>query len=316
MSAFPENLPAQKPSTDWRRYRFLLSLCFGTLLLFVIISRVDVRALKLTFASGSHSLLLSAPLWILVAHVISVVRWKLFLNVAGYTIPFQRLCSSFFANLPAAKFFPSYSGDLLRVLYVADVVPHAFHFGLIGTEALLDVTALFFSLIAGALLLGMNSIALGALFLLCIGAFFALFLHRFVRRFSVRRPFLTRVLEAFRVLQKNPLAALALLLLSGMGWLCTPLFTFQLFVAFGAPIPFATVLLVQPMVTLASLLPVTIGGIGVREGTMLYLYSGLISLPAVILTVGAYYSFVSYIFLPLLSLPIYFYVSRRLREVT
>ena len=294
-----------------RRYYFVVTLVFGLLLLAAIILRINVGSLRATFALGSLPLLFLAPLWILLAHFIAIARWKVFLLAAGYHISFLRLCVSFFANLPAAKFFPSYSGDLLRVVYVADVVPHAFHFGVIGTEALLDIVALLLIVMFGATFSGMYTVAIGAFLALCIGVLLVFSLHHFALRLAQYFPSVLRALDAFKVLKRNPFFGILLLALSVSGWFCTAFFILQLFIAFGVSVSLGYILLVQPMVTIVSLLPITLGGIGVREGAMLFLYGGVVS-AHIILAVGTYYSFVSVILFSLLSLPVYFVVSRNL----
>ena len=96
--------------TLFRRYRLLIGIVFGAVLFAVIFLRIDIKVFREQFASGDTFILLLALLPIFLAHIFSTFRWKTFLDIAGYHLPFSRLFTAFFANLPAAKFFHRIAG--------------------------------------------------------------------------------------------------------------------------------------------------------------------------------------------------------------
>jgi glycosyltransferase 2 family protein len=62
------------------------------------------------------------------------------------------------------------------------------------------------------------------------------------------------------------------LLLSVMFHLLTAVSTFFSFLALGVPVPFLAVILLLPLIGLASQIPISVNGLGLREGVFTRLY--------------------------------------------
>jgi uncharacterized membrane protein YbhN (UPF0104 family) len=85
--------------------------------------------------------------------------------------------------------------------------------------------------------------------------------------------------ELERAVVRSPAAAALATLTQVARFLVLYFITSLLFLSVGENVPFATVCAVNTAARLSALVPLTINGLGVREGTMLLLYRELASLP-------------------------------------
>lgn len=77
---------------------------------------------------------------------------------------------------------------------------------------------------------------------------------------------------------------------------------------------FIDIISIQPIVILIGILPITVSGVGTREGLMILLYGGLAP-KATILSVALAYSVLSVIVLPIIGLPfMYILLKNKLKK--
>jgi hypothetical protein len=119
-------------------------------------------------------------------------------------------------------------------------------------------------------------------------------------------------LYAFNALIFNPRLLLPIIATTFVAWFLVILYIKLTFLAFDVNVPLLPIIAFQPLVTLVSLLPITIWGVGTREIAMLILFQGFAS-GSVILAVGVTYSFVGAVRLPLLFVPLTY---KTIREIT
>ncbi|MBI4522542.1 MAG: flippase-like domain-containing protein [Deltaproteobacteria bacterium] len=209
-------------------------------------------------------------------HVIAIIKWRMMANLAGAGLKFRPAAQCFFAGQFSNMFLPSIvGGDLIRVGMAFKLTRNKS--GLIlGTlvDRILDITALASVMAAGALLLygwlDANSrrifsltAALSGLGLVLPIALFWLFpAGRF--SFKLKRIFV-RIRQALRSVLRRPIRVLVgfglgiviqaglILLTAWIGWNC------------GIDLHLRVWLFAWPLAKLAALLPLTQGGIGVRE---------------------------------------------------
>ena len=198
------------------------------------------------------------------------------------------------------------------MLYVSKIVPHQFHVGVIFIEAILDVVILLTLAFIGALAVGSTHGATAVLSVLAI-LVVVLISSRGVFSHMAIRFKLEDATRVFRLLRVDVVIFSKVIFLTLLAWSMTGLFVLIVFYAFGLKVLPTAVLFAPPIVTLGSLVPISIGGIGLREGIMLVLY-GYLENPSVVLSVAAYYSFVSVVLYPLLCMPLYFAMLRKSRE--
>ena len=227
------------------------------------------------------------PLWVflltlaayLCAHTVAMLKWRMMVNTAGAELSVALSMRCYFAGLFGNVFLPSLvGGDLIRAGLAMRSAQHRAGALLASlVDRMLDIVAL--GLVAGVagllvpraldersrrvfLALGvvLTVLGLGAALL---AAFFP------VRRFSLRRRRkLVKVRQAVRAMMRRPgrvAAALALavgiqgsfaLLNAWIGVWC------------GLDVPLYVWLFVWPLGKISAMLPVTQGGIGVREAAL------------------------------------------------
>lgn len=231
------------------------------------------------------------------AHAIGVLKWRLMVNLAGAELSFLQAARCYFAGLCATLFLPSIvGGDVVRLGLALRVARNR-----VGTmlgsvlDRILDVAALAGVAAAGAIWLhsslnvqsrkifwmvtGGMTLALVALLGVLTFVSSRRFPYRMRRRFA-------RLRQAARSISRQPqYVALAL----GLG--VTVQIGFVLFTAViaggcGLRVPLRAWLFAWPLAKLSALLPVTQGGIGVREVALAALVAPFGAAPVLTVAVG------------------------------
>lgn len=228
---------------------------------------------------------LPARLWILVlagylaTHLLGVVKWRLMVNTAGAGLNTLQAARCYFAGLFGSLFLPSLiGGDLVRAAL-------ALRYGktkagvLLGSfiDRIVDFTGLVILAAAGALLvpralqpesrrmflwLAAAVIAAGAIAAVAIACVP-------VRKLSFRmRRRAASLRRALRSMARRPQAMAAALGISICAQLCFILLTIQLAEACGLDLRFRAWLFAWPLAKISAAIPVTQGGIGVREAAL------------------------------------------------
>ena len=228
---------------------------------------------------------LPARLWVMVlvgylgAHCIGVGKWRLMVNVAGAGLNVRQAARCYFAGLFGSLFLPSLiGGDLVRAGLAlrlgrskAGVLLGSFLDRMIDLAALTLLAGLGALLVPGALdargrkiflLLGAGAL-LGAVVVAGVIALLP------VGRFSFRmRRRVVRVRRAGRSMARQPGAMLRALSLAMAAQLVFIELSVLLAKACGLELPFRVWLFAWPLAKLSAALPITQGGIGVREAAL------------------------------------------------
>jgi glycosyltransferase 2 family protein len=226
---------------------------------------------------------LAALLLLAGSHLLVALGWRLLLSRAGVMVTVERAVRLYFAGLFLNNFFfGSVGGDtyrtwaardragtgrralaatlLERVLNVAVLMLLGLAAVLIGAGRLPPTYAVTMGMICGGGLL------LCGLVLLSPGLLRRLAAHLPGHRAGRARELIDGLLEAMQQARdRRGLAPIVLLFLAAQiirvwthGW-CAQ--------ALGIPIPMGDLFVVVPVVSVAAALPITIGGLGIREGT-------------------------------------------------
>jgi glycosyltransferase 2 family protein len=229
--------------------------------------------------------LLPARLWVMVlagylaAHCIGVGKWRLMVNVAGAGLNVSQAARCYFAGLFGSLFLPSLiGGDLVRAglalrlgrskagVLLGSFLDRMIDFAaltlLAGLGALLVPGALdargrrIFLLLGAGALLGAVAVA-GVIALLPVGRF----------SFRMRRR-VVQVRRAGRSMARQPGAMLRALSLAMVAQLVFIELSVLLAKACGLDLPFRVWMFAWPLAKLSAALPITQGGIGVREAAL------------------------------------------------
>lgn len=261
------------------RLRWLLRLAASVVLLAVLFqivpwSEVRTHASRLPFGTWL------AILAIFVAgHLLGVVKWRTLVNACRARVPMRAATRAYFAGLFANLYLPSIiGGDVLRGALIGrgSGRPEAVVLGGIA-DRLLDIATMGL-LIGGGLLAARESIpgaggqAITALVLVgAVGA--ALFLPLAVRRpikrwpRKARRP-IGRSLVALRRLSRSPASAALAMVLSLSIQALFVLLNAWIGRSIGIDVSLGVWFIAWPLAKLVALLPVSIGGLVVREAAL------------------------------------------------
>ncbi|MES2179263.1 MAG: lysylphosphatidylglycerol synthase transmembrane domain-containing protein [Gemmatimonadota bacterium] len=220
----------------------------------------------------------------LLLHLIGVCKWLLVINAAGAELSFLSGVRCYYYGLFGNLFLPSIiGGDVVRAGLAMSLARS--RSGLVlGSlaERLLDTIGLAAVAGIGALLLPtaldprsrLIFLGMGGLFLVAgAGAFAILLLTPVIRRLPIRRRrALVKIRQAYRALRERPARLIGALLLSMLLQSLLVLLNARLGDVIGIDISFVVWLFVWPLAKIAAILPVTQGGIGVREGALVLLF--------------------------------------------
>jgi uncharacterized protein (TIRG00374 family) len=237
----------------------------------------------------------------LVAHAIGIAKWHRMVNATGARLDLATAAQCYTGGLFGTLFLPSIvGGDIVRLAIGLrrSVRPSAVLIGNVA-DRLVDVAALASLTILGGFLVPavlpqmwranfFRVAAWAGGFLLLAGLFSYLARHTEpLRGMPIRwRRRMVRVRQALRALAKRP-GTVALAWLLGMAVQGSfVMLTMALAKACGLELPLHVWLFAWPLAKLAALLPVTQGGIGVREAALVGLLTPFGAAPSLVLAAG------------------------------
>jgi len=252
-------------------------LILGLLLAFLPLHKI---------AAALRRIPLGLWLWILTGflatHVIGVVKWRLTLHLSNARLTFAQALRCYFAGLFGVVFLPSVvGGDVVR-MGLAFRIERNRAGVLLGSlvDRLLDTVSLAVVAGIGVLLLpgALDSrhrrafVALAVVFTLAFAGLFVLLRAIPWRRipFKIRR-ILVRVRLAWRSMASRPQYVLVSLLLGIIIQTILVVLSASIAAACGLHVPFRVWLLVWPLAKLLALVPLTLGGLGIREAGLVAL---------------------------------------------
>ncbi len=246
-------------------------------LLGLVLSQIDFGDLRIALEGGRWELFVAALAVLVLAFVVGAVRWRALLTAGGLPTPLAVAVRAYFAGVFASSFLPGgMAGDVARVLLVAGP----------GSRARCTATVLFdrFTIFAAAVALGWIAVlpaaaprslvaALGLSTCLVAGAAALMALAaRGAVRLRDHVPTSLRGIgrEALSALRRSLTRRVILGPTVGLGTLyelLTVLSVWLLARSVQVDVSFWILAVVAPPVMLLSAVPISIGGLGVREAT-------------------------------------------------
>lgn len=222
----------------------------------------------------------------LITTSISVNRWKIFLSMIGVKEDFWHLVSINFESTFLGLVIPSSQGfDLLRIYKIEKCHPE--HRGRVGStvivERLMGLICLLIIAILSWLYLGSNDSLVSIIGLIfIIGVVITLILNKkcyktiqkILNRIPFAKKFFNYIGKLYSGLHFFPynekvIWSIFLIFLLQLSNILVVAFLFE---ACGVDIPFIYHLCYQPLISVITMLPLTFGGIGIREGGFAFFY--------------------------------------------
>ena len=252
--------------------RILASFC----ILFFLLANLPLSDLWHTLRQISPLLWAAVVTAFIGGHLLGVVKWRLFISIQRYNLPFDIAFRCYFAGLFANLFLPSVAGgDVVRaglaIRYNGEKGPVIFGSVL---DRFLDINSLGILILIGAFYSPASLTAEGQEILITLSVLVLVFILAFLLLLILPLPrfvpksftqLIHRIQEILIQLAKNPQRALlgfafAIFIQGGFVYLNAVL---------GAKcnidLPIHVWLLAWPLAKLTAMLPISLGGIGVRE---------------------------------------------------
>jgi len=271
----------RKSRQNWQRsaLRGLLRYGGSALILFLLFRFLSGRKIWHTLETLPTHLWIFVLTGYLAAHCIGVTKWRLMVGLAGSGMRWTEAARCYFAGLFGSLFLPSLiGGDLVRA-GMAMRIGRSKAGVLLGSlvDRSVDLVALGLLAGAGALLVPGSLdpkyrqifVLLAGIALIGIAIVVAIAVFLPARRFSyrMRRRFI-RLRIAARSMADQPGAVFAALVLALSAQIVFIVLNIALAEACGLHLAFRVWLFVWPLAKLSAAIPVTQGGIGVREAAL------------------------------------------------
>jgi len=290
--------PARRTARDWTfiALRWIAALIvLGALLHFL-----PLKMVRSAIARVPPIYFFAALLGYLLAHAVGVLKWRMVVNAAGAQLDFATSLQCYGGGLFGTLFLPSIvGGDVIRLAVglrrsprPAAVITGNVVDRFIDVTAQAGLVATGLALLPGSLPHSLQSIAtrtLLAAVAIGVALLIVVFFLRgvFLRGRSIRfRRRLSRLRHALRSVSARPHILFA-------GWLAGTaiqstflLLTAWLATACGLQLPLRVWLFAWPLAKLAALLPLTQGGIGVREAALVALLAPFGAAGTLVLAAG------------------------------
>jgi len=259
-------------------------------LLILVFSRIDFSQAWDQFKNLSLPFIIQALLFYTGCQWLSCLRWQVVLNSSGHSAPMSSLLSSYFAGMFLNIFLPgALGGDIYRVYRVAQetkdsevAIVSVFLERFTGLAALSALALI--GLPPAFKLVGRWDIIL--LFLICVGSLVgAVLLISSPKLLILAEPWLqkfhlsevaARFAKIQILLRKFAQNRTALALSMGLSMLLQLAIVYYHYLVaqqLKIPISYLQLLVFIPIIVVVTLLPISLGGLGLKEGLWVYLFT-------------------------------------------
>lgn len=268
---------------------FLFKLLFSAAVIYVIISKVDWNKVSQNLIKGDYALLLIALLLNLIERAELTLKWNILIKVKKVYISFLNLFNINLIGAFVGMFLPSSLGtDIVRGYYLTKN----------NLDKSTSITTVFIDRVLGILsliLLGSISLFLAKdlvnninpylfLFGIVILIFLIYFFQRektleLIKEYSKKIKFkklsnaLVKLQESIFAYKNYPMALTKSFILSFAVQITRVLTYYIIALAFNIDFPFVYFLFFIPIIMLVIMLPISIGGLGLKEGTFIAFFS-------------------------------------------
>jgi uncharacterized protein (TIRG00374 family) len=272
---------------------FYLRLAVAVSLVLLLLSMIDFHHMGLALTSVKPHLILAGLLSMLLNYYLKTYRWASILWVRRPDIPFGQLARFNFVSIFLGYFLPtSLSSDMVRIYYASQytadpraAISSIFADRMIGTFSLAIVTIIAFLILKETELFPIDSLlSYGIVALLLLMLALPLTLRNeavvhgigwLVDRFAGKKLFETiqEISEHLRSYGNQPALITKALSISFLNLFIAVLEFYLIAKGFSAQVSIGYFFLFIPLVIFLATLPISMGGIGLIEGGLVFLFS-------------------------------------------
>ncbi len=271
---------------------FVLKLIVSMGLLLYLITGVQFASVLLQWEQANIYFLFFGGIVYLISIFVVAFRWKVTLSAMDIEVPLRNVFSIYFMGFFFNNFLPSSAGgDIMRIYYITGKTQNKTGaFSSVFVERLLGFfTLVFFGLLS---LFFLNFFEYQKIILMLISGinllFILLIVFIFYENILVRIKSGIKKIEYFNIGEKfdlflqstrmfeHPLRfSMYVFILSFIYQFLMTLFCYLISLGLGLNISFGQYLVFVPVMAIASLIPITINGLGVREGVWIFLFHSI-----------------------------------------
>ncbi len=280
-------------------------LLIVTLAVFVFLfSRMDFAKATAILGQADLRLVAAAFCLSLTFPWLCAIRWNLIVRRLGTDLGWWNSFILVMAAWPLGTITPAKSGDLIKIVFLKDILSYSRTTGVILAERVMDVVALGLFGLVGSMVYGFPTAGLVAGAILAgVLLFFLAASSSLVNRVPAKwRGMMLEVLEASRRLYRSAGTLGIILIMTLLNWFLTFLQTWICYRALRAEVPLLYVVAALPIAIFVGLIPITLAGMGTRDSAIILLFQPYATWETN-LAVGVLYSILGYWFLTLLGIP-------------
>jgi uncharacterized membrane protein YbhN (UPF0104 family) len=275
---------------------------------------VDLQKLSMAFAQADISFILSALFIAVLSPLLTSCRLKLFLLATSTQISYSRCLVANLCGLSLNLFLPARGGDLVKLAYLRKNKQPSW--GILAGVALLergfDILALSLLGLIGSLMLGLHEAAIATSIMTIAAATGLIILPR-----VGSLPIIGKKAKNFSIIvveaKKRKLHLLGCFCVCCLCW-TTNLFVMGLMLkALDDSISLTYAFSVTPPSIFAGIAPVSLWGVGTRDGALAYFLQG-ITTPEIAISAGFLYTALVYCLLGVIGTPFLLFAKRNLKE--
>lgn len=262
------------------RVLFAAKLAISLSLMAYLFSLVDFPSLRQDFADLIPIYIVVAVLLLLCQSFLSAFKWRTLLAADGVRLNYLYLLRTYLISNFVSLFLPtSFGGDIYRVMAVrkaamstAKTASSVLFDRLTGLFALLSLACAGYLTYPGLPLKWLVAVGyVGGVLIFWLGAS-GWILARIGPAESSLLQKLIKILESFHTYARNRRCLLTALAVSFIFQLNIIVINKVYSLAFGLEVPFMVLLTIIPLVYLTEMIPLSINGLGFREGAFVFFY--------------------------------------------
>lgn len=267
----------------------VIKLLFAFSVFYILFSKADIPLIKRLFHKTDLSVFLAAFLLFAASHFISAFRWQVLLRMWLYPVSLWHLSKLYLVGRFFGLFLPTaIGGDIARGYYLygggaekEKTISSILVERIMGFASMMVLALL--AMLVGFRMIDNNMIRLSVIVPSIVGL---LTLYIFYSRqqpiFFTRPHFLGRKIaglvettHCIHQYKTRPELLAFAFLLSGLFQVIGILSTYLIALSIGCTVQFIHFLILLPLVWMVSMIPVSINGLGLKEGAFVFLFSSI-----------------------------------------
>lgn len=282
------------------RLVYIVRLIISLSLLYLILSKTDLTPIRDIWPKFRFSIYLFAVILVFLQQYLFGINWKLSLASKGYIFKTKTLFQAILVGIFFGTFLPANVGaDIVLTFNIGRALSkkHDAVSSLLFIRLISIFTILFISFICMLRIPAMVSIRPILAFILCIIiTLYIVATHKHVRSrashmfmWLKKHPFTRFIYEtyiSFSEYGKRPGLIIKIVFISSIASILKISIDYIIAVSLGIKIPFIYFLALTPIVSIITLIPASIAGLGIKEGAYIGLFSLLGIPPATSFTIS------------------------------